>query len=51
MRELCLGQMPCSPSCSSFMDASKDFDTVNLWHLFDKLLNRGVPVYIVRMLV
>ena len=31
--------------------ASKAFDKVNHWHLFDKLLNCGVPVYVVRMLL
>ena len=33
------------------MDARKAFDKVNHWHLFDKLLNRGVPVHVVRMLL
>ena len=40
-----------SPIYLCFMDASKDFDKVNHWHLFNKLLNRGVPVYVVRMLL
>ena len=40
-----------SPIYLCFMDDSKAFDKVNHWHLFNKLLNRGVPVYVVRMLL
>ena len=40
-----------SPIYLRFMDASKAFDKVNHWHLFDKQLNRGMPVYVVRMLL
>ena len=31
------------------MDVSKAFDKVNHWHLFDKLLNRSILLYVVRM--
>jgi hypothetical protein len=34
-----------------FLDASKAFDRINHWHLFNKLLFRGLPHVIVRLLV
>ena len=34
-----------------FLDASKAFDKVNHWHLFKKLLYKGVPKLIVRLLM
>lgn len=39
-----------SPVYVCFMDASKAFDRVNHWHLFAKLLKRGLPNIIVRLL-
>ena len=39
-----------SPVYLCFMDASKAFDKVNHWHLYDKLLKRNVPLFIVRLL-
>ena len=34
-----------------FLDASKAFDHVNYWHLCYKLLNHGVPKFILRFLL
>ena len=34
-----------------FIDASKAFDRINYWHLCTKLLNRGLPLLVVRMFV
>ena len=39
-----------SPVAACFLDASKAFDRVNHWTLFYKLLNRGLPIPIVRLL-
>ena len=40
-----------SPVYMCFMDASKAFDKVNHWFLFKKLLLRGLPGAIVRLLI
>ena len=40
-----------SPVYTCFLDASKAFDRVNHWTLFKKLLNRGVPILLVRILL
>ena len=40
-----------SPVYICYLDASKAFDKINFWILFDKLLVRKVPVIIVRLLV
>ena len=40
-----------SPVYSCFLDASKAFDRVNHWTPFRKLLNRGVPVVLIRILL
>ena len=34
----------------TMLDASKAFDKVNFWMLFDKLITRSVPLFIVRIL-
>ena len=34
----------------TMLDASKAFDRVNFWLLFQKLLSRNVPLFIVRIL-
>jgi hypothetical protein len=40
-----------TPVFACFMDASKAFDKVNHWSLFDKLLSRNTPVLIVRLIL
>ena len=40
-----------SPVYSCFLDASKCFDKINHWSLFRKLILRGIPVLLVRILV
>ena len=40
-----------SPVAACFLDASKAFDRVNHWRLFQKLLDRDVPLSIVRILL
>ena len=39
-----------SPMYICYMDASKAFDKVNFWCLFDKLLKRNIPSIIIRFL-
>ena len=41
----------CTNIYVTFLDASKAFDRLNHWLLFKKLLNRGMPIYIVRILI
>jgi exonuclease III len=40
-----------SPVYLCYVDASKAFDRINYWHLYSKLLSRGLPVLIVRLFV
>ena len=35
----------------AFLDASKAFDKINHWVLFKKLINRGIPIYLVKIIV
>ena len=34
----------------AFLDASKAFDKISHWVLFKKLINRGIPIYLVKLL-
>ena len=40
-----------SPMFLCFMDASKAFDRVNHWTLFKKLLKKGIPVILLRLII
>ncbi len=40
-----------SPIFSCFLDATKCFDKINHWTLFKKLLVRGIPLLLIRILV
>ncbi len=40
-----------SPVYTCLLDASRAFDRVNHWSLFSKLVDRGVPLIIIRILV
>ena len=40
-----------SPVCICYLDATKAFDRVKHWLLFKKLLDRNMPLHIVRLLV
>jgi hypothetical protein len=40
-----------SPVFICYLDASKAFDRLNFWVLFDKLLKRGLPIIIICLLV
>ena len=34
----------------TFLDASKAFDRLNYWLLFDKLIKKHVPLFIIKLL-
>lgn len=40
-----------TPVYLCFMDASKAFDKVNHYHLFNKLIKRGLPALVIRLLM
>jgi len=40
-----------SPVYACFLDASKCFDKINHWTLFKKLISRGIPMLLVRILI
>ena len=40
-----------TPIYLCYMDASKAFDKVNHFHLFNKLINRGLPAIVIRMMM
>ena len=40
-----------SPVYLCYLDASKAFDKINHWHLFSKLIDRNLPIIIVRILL
>ena len=40
-----------SPVFICFLDASKAFDRINHWRLFKKLIDRNIPLFIVRLIV
>ena len=35
----------------TFLDASKAFDRIDHWLLFDKMIKKGVPLFIIKLLV
>ena len=35
----------------TFLDASKAFDRLNYWLLFDKLIKKHVPLFIIKLLL
>ncbi len=50
-KEAVLKSMSLNSNIYSFFDNSKVFDRVSHYVLFEKLIKRGIPVYIGRMLI